>query len=219
MQEKDIRLEIQVLMRSLGFWDYHPPDDTPVVTPTQIEKIIDTFHLPKNAWGILLNIFKLPEFRRETISMARPDIFCLNPFGRTAVIEVKIIEPKVKIEPWLNPRKISNGQRDWLDRWSYDADGLGFLAVGTIETPRRLWIVPWKEWDTMEKRIAERQPIVTEIPDFRINISDLLADYELKKITGGWALPLFHPLLGEAMVNELHWKKNPISFRFEEDKK
>ena len=215
MHEKEIRQEVQRLMRSLGFWDYHPPDDTPVATPAQIQKIITTFKLPANAHGIIYNIFSPPEFRREKISMSRPDVFGLNPFARTVVIEVKAIEPKVRVEPWLDPKAISDGQRDWLDRWCYDAGGLGFLAVGTLQDPRRLWIVPWKEWVIMEKQLATK---AGDILKFKIGIGDLYVDYECKKITGGWALPLFHPLLGEAMFYDLNWKKEPISFRFEESK-
>ena len=216
MLEKDIRLEVQHVLRSLGFWDFHPADDTPVATPAQIAQIIKACGLSQDKFGVIRNILQPPTWKRESISMARPDIYGLNPSGKTVVIEVKKIEPKVKIDPWLDPADISDGQRAWLDMWCYDAKGEGFLGVGTIEAPRRLWIIPWMEWVDMEKRLGE-----TSL-HFKITLTDLDAvskgDYELKKITGGWELPEFHPLLGLALETSSPTlyigKTSPHSFRF-----
>jgi hypothetical protein len=173
----------------LGFWDYHPPDDTPIATPAQISTIIKTLKLDPKVFGIIVNILKPPTWKRESVSLSRPDIYALNPFNMTAVIEVKIIEPKVKIEPWFDPAKISDGQRAWLDMWCYDANGHGYLAIGTIEGSRRLWIYPWEHWVNLEKKLGEKDI------DFRIKISDLSNEWELTRVTGGWQLPNFHPLL------------------------
>jgi hypothetical protein len=211
MDEADIRLGVQHLMNSLGFWPYHPPDDTPVATPAQIQNIIKTFNLDGNAFGKIHNILKPPTWRRESVSLSRPDIYGLNPRGPTAVIECKVFQPKVKIEAWIHPSIISDGQRQWLDTWHYQADGHGFLAIGSLDQPRRLWVVPWEEWVQMEKELAEK------VVDFHIKESNLLPDYELVKITDGWQLPDYHPLLPLALEtsspNRLDWKKQ-YSFRF-----
>jgi len=148
---------------------------------------------------------------------ARPDIFCLNPRGVTVVIEVKRIEPKAKIEPWFDPANISDGQRQWLDNW-YFKMGMGFLGIGTIEAPRRLWIIPWQSWVEMETRLCEKDL------NFRINLSDLSPEFELARITGGWQLPNFHPLLPLALVltcpprSTKEWNEKKFSFRFAKKK-
>jgi len=212
MDEAALRLEIQHLLRKMGYWDYHPPDDTPVATPTQINQILKALSLPTSKYGVIQNILKPPTWKRESISMARPDIYGLNPTGPTVVIEVKRIDPKAKIEAWFDPANISDGQRAWLDMWCYDADGQGFLGIGTIESPRRMWIYPWKNWVEMEKRLGEKDL------HFKITLSDLSEEWELIKVTGGWDLPSFHSLLSMAFPNSSPslyiGKTQPHSFRF-----
>jgi hypothetical protein len=212
MEEKTLRLEVQHLLRDLGFWDYHPPDDTPIATPAQIATIVKTLKLAPNAFGIIQNILKPPSWRRESVSLSRPDIYGLNPKGPTVIVEVKLMQPKVKIEPWIHPSLISDGQRAWLDAWCYEADGHGFLAVGTSDTPRQLFIVPWPEWVKMEKELA------TITFDFHIKASNIEPEYALKKVTNGWELPLYHPLLGLASEatspNRIIGKTPAYSFRF-----
>lgn len=176
MNEEHIRVEIQHLVNSLGFWHHHPADTGPTES-------------------------------------ARPDIFCLNPRGVTVVIEVKRIEPKVKIEPWFDPANISDGQRQWLDNWYFKL-GLGFIGIGTIEAPRRLWIIPWQAWVEMEVKLCEKDTF------FRINLSNLDEEFELERIAGGWKLPLYHPLLPLALETTRpprsthEWNEKKFSFRF-----
>ena len=219
MDEAKLRNEVQHLIRDLGFWDYHPPDDTPVATAGQIQQIIQACRITvANAFGIIRNILMPPEWRRDKISLARPDIYGLNPRGYTAVIEVKLMAEKKKIEPWIHPNVISIGQRQWLDNWVFNSSGPGFLAIGTADTPRRLWVVPWGDWVEMEHKLHELSP------DFHIKVSNLEDHWECKWITGGkWELPLYHPLLGMATesskVDIATWKTNIYSLRFEEDKK
>lgn len=87
---------------------------------------------------------------KQTAS-ARPDIFSLNPQGRSFVIEVKRIEQKVNVEEYFEYAKISKRQRQWLDRW-FRRGGYGFLALGTVGPGRQLFIIPWSDWASFEKK-------------------------------------------------------------------
>jgi len=148
----------------------------------------------------------------------RPDMFVLNPQCKTVIVEMKTFEPKARIEEWFDPAEISDAQRDFLDRWVYDAEGKGFLGIGTlVGNPRRMWMVPWNEWVEMEVRLA------TEGLKFQIKISDLPTFTELIWNKGEWKIPIGHPLNEiEVTYHELLWKKKPnakaYSFRFEESK-
>jgi hypothetical protein len=211
MNEANIRLEVQHVIRALGFWDYHPPDDN---YDERINKIISTFHLDKwkNAFFMIKNIL-FP--RGQAVAPGRPDIYGLNPRGLTCVIEVKTIEPKVNIEPWFNPAMISDKQRNWLDAWCIEAMGSAFLAIGTLEQPRSLWIIPWEWWVNLENRLQKQNA------EMKVTLSMLPEEFRLSKISGGWELPLYHPLLGMATPssspNKLQWKK-AYSLRFETKK-
>lgn len=194
MKEDAIRSEIQHMMREIGFDDYHPPDMRAVTNLTS---------------------GKAP---------GRPDIFCLNPAGPTVVIEVKRISPLVREEPWFDPEKISNNQRDWLDWWTYGRLGKGYIGIGTtFGKPRRLWIIPWDNWNLLEHKISSRQaenmspPMA--LPAARITITDLelMKAFECEwKGSGIWQLPEFHPIY---LVPTMIHNKNQFvvqSFRYTE---
>jgi hypothetical protein len=152
-----------------------------------------------------------PDFEAEKHGKGRPDIMCLNI---PVVIECKRIEPKVEIEPWFDPAKISDAQRVWLDMYVYEAGYHAYIGIGTIEIPRRTWLISWRDWVDMEKKLGEKEL------NFRITITDLelFVDEELTRITGGWELKPYHPLLAVAPVNGhpplSYWNKQQYSFRF-----
>lgn len=218
MNEADIRLEFQHLIRDLGFWDYHPPDDTPVATPKQIQEIIAIFKLQQvpNAFERLREVLKPPTWRRESISISRPDIYGLGPLQRCIVIECKALEPRKEVEPSLHPSDISEGQRTWLDAWKYQAGGFAFLGIGTVEgNPRDAWLIPWDVWVELEKKEAERAI------EFRMPVSLYPEEFKLIWVTGNtksrWQLPETHPLfqlsIPETSPNLVDWKKQ-YSLRF-----
>ena len=194
MRENSIRLEVAHMLRIQGFNDYHPPD---------------------MARSANLTADSAP---------GRPDLFFLNTKGPTVVVEVKVIEPKARIEPWFDPQHISNNQRKWLDWWVFGRQGQGYIAIGTIfGTPRRLWLIPWLNWDLLEKALADKQsqnmspPAI--IPPARVAISDLeiMRIYECEwKGKGIWELPMGHPVKEIATLK--HDKNQYVekSFRFQE---
>ena len=218
MEEKTLRLEIQHLLRASGLWDYHPPDDTPVATGAQIVQILKAFGADNSKYGVVRNILQPPTWRREAVSMARPDIFGLNPVERTIVIEVKMMDPKKKVEPWIHPKMISNGQRQWLDNWVFRSGGAGFIGIGTADAPRQAWIVPWEDWVKMENELH------ILVDDFHIKVSNIPVAYELTRVTGGWEFPAFHPVLMYASEDASPakfktWTEEIHSLRFEDKKK
>jgi hypothetical protein len=213
MDEATIRGEIFDLGSRLGYWPYHPPDDTPVATEAQFKEVIKVFHLEKfynDAMAALKKIFAPPTWRREKVATGRPDLFFMNPRGWSSVIEVKAIEPMKRDEPYFNPKMISDKQRRWLDAWTCQSDGIGLIAIGTKDQPRRLWIWPWEEYIKIEKAMEGQKILIHIFP----------AEYECTWVTGeGWRLPEFHPLLAHCTQSSspklVDWNLT-YSLRFEE---
>jgi hypothetical protein len=212
--EDQIRLDLQHAFREIGFWDYHPPDDSPAVTDQQIHLLLKILKLAPTWFQTIRNFFIPPKWKRDSVNFKRPDIYGLNPRGPTIVCEAKWIEPKKEIEPWFDPASIRDGQRDWLDVWYSQAHGPTYLGIGTTGHGRRLWAIPWERWNEMERRLAEK------VIDFRITISDLEwcgEEYELDFKDKLWRFRNFHPVLAlaldESSPNRADWKK-PFTLRF-----
>ncbi|MBD3309510.1 hypothetical protein GF348_24235 [candidate division KSB3 bacterium] len=129
--------------------------------------------------------------------IGRPDILVLNPLGRTIVIEVKAIRGGS-----FSFSDIRDEQRQWLDNW-LEAGGFGYIAIGTLKRPRRLWIVDWAVWRNAEKQIKPIQksiPVVAgkgynrELQDKNLDMSTLFVRHELEKIPYSWELPEDHTI-------------------------
>jgi hypothetical protein len=92
----------------------------------------------------------------------RPDLIGVNPVGPSIYVEVK--HTANTQNDYFDPRLISYGQRRWLDWWVYTRQGPGFLAIGTLRMPRRLWIIPWNAFVPIEKELASYGEDPTQIP-------------------------------------------------------
>ncbi len=92
----------------------------------------------------------IPDIRAS--ESARPDLYCMQPIGQSFAIEVKRLEHRERVEPSLACSSISNAQRKWLDRWTLHRGGKAFLALGTVDPPRRLFIIPWRTWLVHEQK-------------------------------------------------------------------
>jgi hypothetical protein len=224
MNEDLFRREIQHLFRERGYWDYHPPDDSPAATPKQIEKVMSLFKIEAKDWNHyyseIRKILNPPAWKRGEISLSRPDIINYSTIESTVVVECKMIEPKKEIEPYLNPAQISDGQRNWLDAWKYQASGAAYLAIGTREgNPRRAWLIPWDWYVELEKRL------IKEDLNFKVTLSMLSDEFELIWIPESqrvrksviWQLKEEHPMtpryFPEASPYQVDWKQK-FSLRF-----
>lgn len=127
----------------------------------------------------------------------RPDILVLNPWGRSFVIELKAVRGGA-----FQFSQLEDKQRQWLTRW-LEAGGLGYLGLGTMETPRRFWLVDWESWLQVEDLVSEVQqsiPVVAGkgynriLQDNGWDMDRLLQPFELKRIPYGWQLPENHSL-------------------------
>ncbi len=127
----------------------------------------------------------------------RPDIMVLNPWGQSIVVEVKAIRGGS-----FAFSQIEEKQRKWLNRWE-ESDGRGFIAIGTLERPRRLWIIDWFPWLRLEEVISEHQasiPVTAgpgylrSLQDNNLDMDNLCKDFELNRITGGWEMPKDHTI-------------------------
>lgn len=163
-----------------------------------------------------------PEDSRMT-QIGRPDLYSMNPTG-SFVIEVKLIEEKSRVETWFHPKIISNGQRNWLDRW-FTRGGRGYIAIGTKGgKKRRLWVMPWERWTNFEHLwVADK-----DTP--RVLISELegaFGDCECRWVTlqdksypnSSWRLPEGHEILKSFAgrpIKQEDWAV--LSLRFEDEK-
>jgi hypothetical protein len=160
-----------------------------------------------------LEVYHPPDIRQT--ETARPDILSING----VVVECKTMKPKERIEPWFDPKEISNGQRKHLDYYCWARHFLTFLVIGTLWRPRRLWCIPWKEWVDMEHVVSNH----AENLAFRISLSKLeeFPQYELpwSPITHFWVFPEGHPIT-LAHNRGPHFPSDwlPYSIRFPEEK-
>jgi hypothetical protein len=132
--------------------------------------------------------------------IGRPDILVLSPKGRSCVVEVKVVN--MKREKAFALDSISPEQRRWLTSW-FEAGGKGYLALGTVNIrPRRLWLIPWHEWLSAEKRAASMEkksiPIdlqtYSRLPSVRHDVAGWFEEHELEWCEGSWMLRLDHEL-------------------------
>jgi hypothetical protein len=197
LNEADIRQEVQRMLRAIGWNDYHPPDITFKGAPV------------------------------GGVSMGRPDIYLFNSVDVSAVCEVKTFVKVKKIEPYFNPEHISNKQRRWLDWWVYGRNGIGMLAIGSLDRPRRLFIVPWEDYVIDEffqrnREARENDVDINTLNDFiglpkKMPISIFENNvYECDWTKEGWILKSTHPLNRFKTIphSENQWKN--VSLRMEE---
>ena len=186
------------MFRGIGWNDYHPPDVSFKGAPT------------------------------GGVSMGRPDIYLLNTKGPSAVCEVKTFQDVKVVELWLEPAHISNKQRRWLDWWTYGRNGLGYLAIGSVKAPRRLFVVPWEDYVELEFFQRNREAMEKEIDPITLD-EDLglpkkmpvslfeTKFYECSWETGkGWHFHPSNPILQVPLKlhEKEHW--NTVSLRMEE---
>lgn len=176
MKESTIRQEIYNMLRRLYFWP---------MTQT------DTARCPH---GHLVHPPK-----------GRPDILVLSPRGQSTVVECKLF-PREGAFPFS---AIDTGQHRWLNNWTLDG-GTGFLALGThgragvMENPRRLWLVPWRDWLRIEMLLRDAGqaslPLINKagqrraVQDGGLCAVNLLKKWELEWRDGCWHLGELHPL-------------------------
>ena len=133
MNEASIRMEVQRMFREIGWNDYHPADISFKGAPV------------------------------GGVSSGRPDIYMFNSVDVSAMCEVKTFTQVKTIELYFDPTRMSNKQRRWMDWWVYGRNGVGMIAFGTLVQPRRLFIVPWKDYvqEELFQRNREWQNLVT----------------------------------------------------------
>ena len=174
MNEKAVRGEVFRLMRRMWFWP---------ITQTDVTRC--------------------PHGHLAYPKKGRPDIFGLNPTGRTIIVEVKILNlSKDKSFAFSN---IEDEQRKWLSRWTEDG-GWAYLALGTIGTKRgqrQLWLVPWVVWQLTEKIVRKHQDSIPyiagkgfkkEMQDDKIDILHLFPLFEAEWKDSRWSLLDQHEL-------------------------
>jgi hypothetical protein len=134
-----------------------------------------------------------------------PDIYVKNPRGPGFPIEVKLYPGDDSAFAFS---RITTGQHRWLNNWTLDG-GHAFLVLGTRTgkagsktNPRRLWLVPWRDWLRVEIscREAGQASLPLENP-YRLAMKDAdlyaiaaLAKWELVWEDGCWHLGECHPL-------------------------
>ena len=134
----------------------------------------------------------------------RPDVLFLHPIYRPLVMEAKALRAGETSFPFA---KITQDQREWLDRWKEDG-GFGYIGLGVIRQAGSrhkldgLYLVDWHIWQMLEelapggrKSIPLKGKVEVTLPDMLggwsvlYNIRDTLAHYEIRKVEGKWVLP------------------------------
>lgn len=163
MKENDIRHDLYKTLQKYGLWPIHGRDAI----------ICQTCHRPV-----------------VSFEQGRPDLIVLNKTGPSIVIEVKAVN--LERDKSLAFSHITPEQDRWLQAWTNEKPwGIGFLAVGTIEAKRRLWVIPYMDWkvDVFEAAtLAGKKSVSME------TLERIMPQYMLKKVTGGWEFPDDHPM-------------------------
>lgn len=131
--------------------------------------------------------------RNTYVEAGKPDIWGIGR-GSSLAIEVKTMEPRIKMPDSMRADSIRDAQRAWLDWLAFDRTIPTFLAVGTLSRPRRLWVVTWQAWVLMEDTLWVR---AGKDNHFRITASDLderQKKFEMIWYEGTWKLPVQHLL-------------------------
>jgi hypothetical protein len=114
------------------------------------------------------------------------------------VVEVKVVPAGRRSFPFADIRP---EQREWLDWW-VGTGRAGYLAIGTLDRPRRLWLVEWRAWKQIEDLLRPYQdsiPVLAgkgmrqELQRMHLDMDHLLSDWELTRVPNGWAA-LHHPM-------------------------
>ena len=200
MLEADIREEVQKMLREAGWNDYHPPDIAFKGAPV------------------------------GGVSMGRPDIYLFNTVGPSAVCEVKTFTRVKTIETYLDPSKISNKQRRWLDWFTYGRKGMGLLAIGTLDRPRQLFLVPWERYVEQEVFQINREALDEGFNSDTIDLATIgvpkkmlihlfeQPSWECTWTKEGWKMHLDHPLLKIPTMPHVKEQWNAVSLRIQEEK-
>jgi len=167
--------------------------------------------------GMLKRDFLWPYKPRdnENYAVGTPDILVLNATFPT-VIEVKMF---ARSSRWANAifpfKDISIEQRAWLEMWIRDGEEndwtqCSWLALGTRlgragakNEPRRLWLIPWRDWLSEIEHVLRphrlslpltkckgQKPMAVQ--ELGLNAINLLAKWELQWYNGGWTVPSNH---------------------------
>jgi hypothetical protein len=178
MKEVDVRRKIFRMLRLMGYWPITQTDAT--ICPRCKTKV------------------KPP--------IGRPDILVLNPVGRTAVVEVKVLR---RNDASFSFDRISPEQRRWLDKWEADG-GLGYIALGAIRPHKskdyleHLWLVDWYRWKEIEGLVSPIQnsiPLVAgkgmrrELQVHHYDLTTLLDSWQVQHSSKEWKLPAGHTVL------------------------
>lgn len=145
----------------------------------------------------------------------RPDLLAYSQRAPAVPIEVKVYR---KNDTAFAFNHITPEQRTWLNTWtSAPQPGLAYLALGTVlhtgPSPerRRLWLVPWQDWLTVEARLSQYQQSLPlhwerargEAKKQKLDATTLLAPYAVEWLPGykkgrdlyKWVLPDDHPIV------------------------
>jgi hypothetical protein len=142
-----------------------------------------------------------------------PDMMFWDWKGPVGFIEFKVYPPPTHGD-WYRTSfslsKISPEQRAWLlfaqetgAFHLYIGLGTAHGRAGRKEEPRLAWIVPWAYWQSVEEKLLPIQkslPLVVRpgldrrVQDGHLVAMELLKNFELRWVGGGWQLPTNHPI-------------------------
>ena len=178
--ESKIQNDIQGALRGLYFHAYHPPD------------IIDKRRSPTPA-----------PYDPTKVPMGQPDIFAIGPKRAALIVEVKKTDTRKTMPQCFTPSVISEGQRNFMDYWTYAKSGFCYLGIGTQyvrpadsytdkQQSRQILVIPWKLWVTYE--IHRYRVLGYHITDI-ISWDDIYEEfcaYELEVDSRKWYFPTSH---------------------------
>jgi len=151
----------------------------------------------------------------ENYAVGTPDVLVLNAAFPT-VIEVKMFARSSRWDNAVFPfRNISVEQRAWLEMWIRDGEEqnrpqYSWLALGTRlgragakDKPRRLWLIPWRNWLSEVEHVLRPHrlslPLAkckgqkpAAVQEFGLNAINLLAKWELVWYNSHWIIPTEH---------------------------
>lgn len=133
--------------------------------------------------------------------IGRPDMLWLHPNQASRVCEVKVLRAG---DTSFRFEEIDERQRKWLDWWTQEQRGLGYIGFGVIRQHGQrqhldhLYLVDWPAWKEMENQVSPIQESVPleagkgyrkELQEGQLDIKHLLAAYELTRENGHWKPP------------------------------
>lgn len=128
MNEADVRREVYHSLQGYGYWPLHGRD---------------AIICPHCGWKVTPAV------------AGRPDLLILDPVSCTKVMEVKVVDISKSLSFAFS--QLEPDQRRWIEAW-YQHEGLAYLTIGTInESPRRIWVIPWVVWRSVESIEQEQE--------------------------------------------------------------